>query len=452
MIAFARSYIIKGYGIRGRKEKILDLYSMLCKHISVDRDIQELDRLVVEDIRGEFERIDGIRLVNQAKVLRAMQEEGLAENHFAGTTGYGYGDTGRDVTDRVFARVFGGEDALVRVQMVSGTHALTTCFRAVLRPGDTVLSVTGKPYDTLEEVLGIRGDAPGNLKQFGITYRQVDLKDGRIDLEAVADKLDYSVKLILMQRSTGYDWRPALSIEDIKKAVEYIKELKSDVYFMVDNCYGEFLEEREPLEVGVDIAAGSLIKNPGGGIALTGGYIVGKKELVARAAAALTAPGLGKECGATLGITRSFLQGLFLAPHVVAEAVKGAVYASRIFERLGFPVSPGYRDRRSDIIQSIKFNSKEQLLSFCRGIQKGAPVDSFVTPYPWDMPGYGHQVVMAAGAFVQGSSIELSADAPIREPYYGYLQGGLTWDHMRLGVLITLQQMKNEGHIALIPS
>ena len=219
MIAFARSYIIKGYGIRGRKEKIVDLYSMLCKHISVDRDIQELDRLVVEDIRGEFERIDGIRLVNQAKVLRAMQEEGLAENHFAGTTGYGYGDTGRDVTDRVFARVFGGEDALVRVQMVSGTHALTTCFRAVLRPGDTVLSVTGKPYDTLEEVLGIRGNAPGNLKQFGITYRQVDLKDGRIDLEAVADKLDYSVKLILMQRSTGYDWRPALSIEDIKKAV-----------------------------------------------------------------------------------------------------------------------------------------------------------------------------------------------------------------------------------------
>ena len=276
----------------------------------------------------------------------------------------------------------------------------------------------------------------------------MDLKNGRIDLERVAEKMDYSVKLILMQRSTGYDWRPALSIEDIKKAVAYIKELKSDVYFMVDNCYGEFLEEREPLEVGVDIAAGSLIKNPGGGIALTGGYIVGKRELVARAAAAPPRRAW-QGVRATLGITRSLLA--FSGPHVVAEAVKGAVYASRVFERLGFPVSPGYRDRRSDIIQSIKFNSKEQLLSFCRGIQKGAPVDSFVTPYPWDMPGYGHQVVMAAGAFVQGSSIELSADAPIREPYYGYLQGGLSWDHMRLGVLITLQQMKNEGHIALIP-
>lgn len=436
------------YQTEGMKTQ-LDLYGRLGKYIEIDRDLQALDSIVVKEIGDEFERIDGVRLVNQAKVLKAMREEGLAESHFVGSTGYGYGDAGRDITDRIFARVFGGEDALVRVQMVSGTHALTTCLRAVLRPGDTVLSVTGRPYETLEEVIGIRGNAPGCFKEFGIGYSQLDLKEGRIDLEAVSGKIDNSVKLIFLQRSTGYDWRPSLSIADIEKAIAYIKGLKKDLIFMVDNCYGEFLEDREPLEAGADIAAGSLIKNPGGGLALTGGYIVGKKEFIDLAAAALTAPGLGKECGATLGITRSFLQGLFLAPHIVAEAVKGAVYASRVFERLGFEVSPRYRDGRSDIIQSIKFNSKEQLLSFCRGIQKGAPVDSHVTPYPWDMPGYGHQVVMAAGAFVQGSSIELSADAPIREPYYGYLQGGLTWDHMRLGVLITLQQMKTEGLISI---
>jgi len=433
---------------KGMKQ-ILDVYGMLEKYVSIDEGIRELDRKAIKDIRDEFERIDSIRLVNQAKVLSAMREEGLAENHFSGTTGYGYGDAGREITDRIFARVFGSEDALVRVQLVSGTHALTTCLRAVLRPGDTVMSVTGRPYDTLEEVLGIRGDAPGSLREFGVEYLQVNLRDGRVDLAGVKEKMTPSVKLIFIQRSTGYDWRQALSIADIDNTISYIKGLKNDLYFMVDNCYGEFLEEREPTAVGADIAAGSLIKNPGGGIALTGGYIVGKKELIGRAAAVLTAPGLGKECGATLGITRSFLQGLFLAPHVVAEAIKGAVYASRIFQSLGFEVSPEYGDRRSDIIQSIKFNSKEQLLSFCRGIQKGAPVDSFVTPYPWDMPGYGHQVVMAAGAFIQGSSIELSADAPMREPYYGYLQGGLTWDHLRLGVLITLQQMKEEGHIVL---
>jgi cystathionine beta-lyase family protein involved in aluminum resistance len=430
-------------------DRPVDVFGMLGKIIEIDGDIQRLDRLVAGEIREEFERIDNIRLINQAKVLNAMRQERLSESHFAGTTGYGYGDTGRDITDRIFARVFGSEDALVRVQMVSGTHALTTCFRGILRPGDTVLSVTGRPYDTLEEVLGIRGNAQGNLKEFGIGYIQTDLNNGRIDLKAVNEKMDDTVKLVFIQRSTGYDWRPALSISQIEKTIKHIKGLKNGLVFMVDNCYGEFLEEREPLEVGADIAAGSLIKNPGGGIAPTGGYIVGRKELVEQAAAALTTPGLDKKCGATLGITRLFLQGLFLAPHIVTEAVKGAVYASRVFQRLGFEVSPGYRDMRSDIIQSIKFKDKEQLISFCRGIQKGAPVDSFVTPYPWDMPGYGGQVIMAAGAFIQGSSIELSADAPIREPYYGYLQGGLTWDHMRLGVLITLQQMKDEGHINL---
>ncbi len=440
-------YIIKRYGTTGKDAAAVDVYKMLDEIIKVDNDIQRLDRLVSMEIREEFERIDNIRLINQAKVLSAMREERLSESHFSGTTGYGYGDTGREITDRIYARVFGSEDALVRVQMISGTHALATCFRGILRPGDTVLSVTGKPYDTLEEVLGIRGNAPGNLKEFGVDFRQVNLKNGRIDREGIRERLDDGIKLVFMQRSTGYDWRPALSIEDIKKTVKYIKGLKKNLIFMVDNCYGEFLEEVEPAAVGVDIAAGSLIKNPGGGIVPMGGYIVGTKELVEQSAAALTAPGLGRKAGATLGITRSFLQGLFLAPHVVAEAVKGAVYASRIFERLGFEVSPSYKDKRSDIIQSIKFDTKEQLLCFCRGIQKGAPVDSYVTPYPWEMPGYGHQVVMAAGAFIQGSSIELSADAPIKEPYYGYLQGGLTWDHLRLGVLITLQQMKEESHI-----
>ncbi len=422
---------------------------MLNRYITVDDKIRKLDEKAVADIAEQFERVNAVRLINQAKVLNAMRREGLAENHFSGTTGYGYGDTGREITDRIFARVFEGEDALVRVQLVSGTHALTTCFRAALLPGDRVLSITGKPYDTLEEVLGIRGEAQGNLREFGIEYSQLDLKDGHIDLEGVKNKLTPDVKLVLIQRSTGYDWRPAVSIKDIQRAIRHIKGLRKDLYFMVDNCYGEFLEHSEPSAVGADIVAGSLIKNPGGGIALTGGYIVGKKKLIERAAAALTAPGLGKECGATLGINRSFLQGLFLAPHVVAEAIKGAIYAAKIFHDLGFEVSPGPKDMRSDIIQSIKFHSKEQLLSFCKGIQKGAPVDSFVTPYPWEMPGYGHEVVMAAGAFVQGSSIELSADAPIREPYYGYLQGGLTWDHLRLGILITLQQMKEEGHIKL---
>ncbi|MBA1333953.1 MAG: Aluminum resistance protein [Firmicutes bacterium] len=422
--------------------KLMDL-------LKLDKKLVSLDRLAVRDIREQFERIDDIRLFNQAKVLRAMQEERLSDSHFAGTTGYGYGDSGRDVIDGIYARVFGGEDALVRVQMVSGTHALATCLRGLLRPGDELLSVTGRPYDTLEEVLGIRGSAPGNLREFGIGYSQVDLKDGSVDYEGIRRKISDNSKVVFLQRSTGYDWRPALSIRDVKSIVNCVRELKKDAVIMVDNCYGEFIEKLEPLQVGADIIAGSLIKNPGGGLAPAGGYIAGKRELVERCASALTAPGLGKKCGASLGMNRSILQGLFLAPHIVAEALKGAIYASRIFEILGFRVSPGYGEKRSDIIQSVEFENKEQLLSFCRGIQKGAPVDSFVTPYPWDMPGYGHQVVMAAGAFVQGSSIELSADAPIREPYYGYLQGGLTWDHTRLGVLMTLQQMKDEGHIII---
>ncbi len=415
--------------------------------LKLDKELVHLDRLTVKDIKEQFERIDHIRLFNQAKVLKAMQEERVSDSHFAGTTGYGYGDAGREAIDRIYARVFGGEDALVRMQFVSGTHALTACLKGILRPGDMVLSVTGKPYDTLEEVLGIRGSAPGNLREFGIGYRQVDLLNGRVNYDGIKTEITQDIRLVFMQRSTGYDWRPALSLDEIENIIKTVKGIRKDVICMVDNCYGEFLEKLEPPQVGADIIAGSLIKNPGGGLAPTGGYIVGKKELVEKAAAALTAPGLGKKCGATLGINRSFLQGFFLAPHVVSEALKGAVYASRIFEILGFRVSPRYNQDRSDIIQSIEFQTEEQLISFCRGIQKGAPVDSFVTPYPWDMPGYGHQVIMAAGAFIQGSSIELSADAPLRKPYYGYLQGGLTWDNTRLGVLATLQGMREEGHI-----
>lgn len=434
--------------IKGEDGKEMPKYN-LEELLDLDKELLQLDRLVVDEIKERLQDIDGTRLYNQAKVLKAMQEERLSDSHFPGTTGYGYGDMGREVIDRIFARVFGGEDALVRVQMVSGTHALTTCLRGLLRPGDTLLSVTGRPYDTLEEVIGIRGSSPGNLREFGINYRQVELVEGRIDYEGIKEKMGQDVKVVFLQRSTGYDWRPALSLKEIEKVIDFVKGLKKDVICMVDNCYGEFLERQEPLEVGADIIAGSLIKNPGGGLAPTGGYIAGKRKLVEQAAAALTAPGLGKKCGATLGINRLILQGFFLAPHIVGEALKGAIYASRIFERLGFKVSPGYREGRSDIIQSIEFQSEEQLISFCRGIQKGAPVDSFVVPYPWDMPGYGYKVIMAAGAFIQGSSIELSADAPIREPYYGYLQGGLTWDHTRLGVLITLQQMKKEGHIKI---
>jgi cystathionine beta-lyase family protein involved in aluminum resistance len=423
---------------------------MLQQLMGFDKDIIELDNLVVQDIQEQFDNIDQIRLYNQAKVLKAMQDERLSDTHFAGTTGYGYGDAGRDIIDRIFARVFGTDDAMVRVQMISGTHALSTCLRGILRPGDRILSITGRPYETLEEVIGIRGNAPGNLKEFGIEYDQVDLTvDGRIDLAAVTEKMGNRVRLVFLQRSTGYDWRPAVSIEDIKRAVDVVKGIIPEVVVMVDNCYGEFLERLEPTQVGVDIMAGSLIKNPGGGLAPTGGYIVGKDKLIELAASSLCAPGLGKKGGATMGVNRYYLQGLFLAPHVVSEAIKGAVYASRAFEMLGFKVSPRYNDKRSDIIQSIEFKTEDQLLCFCRGIQKGAPVDSHVTPYPWDMPGYGHKVIMAAGAFIQGSSIELSADAPVRRPYYGYLQGGLTWDHTRLGVMTALQQMKSQGHIDL---
>jgi cystathionine beta-lyase family protein involved in aluminum resistance len=400
----------------------------------------------LNDIQEVFSDIHNIREYNQIKVLRAMQEERISDAHFTNTTGYGYGDIGRDALERVYARIFKAEDALVRPQIVSGTHAITLALCGNLRPGDTLLSITGKPYDTLLQVIGIEGENTGSLKEYGVKYKQIELtNNGKIDVEEVVKTIseDTTIKMVEIQRSTGYGWRPSLLIDDIEEAIEAIKSVRSNIICFVDNCYGEFIDIREPIEVGADLAAGSLIKNIGGGIAPTGGYVVGKKEYVEQAAFRLTAPGLGKECGSTLGVVRLMFQGLFMAPHVTAEALKSAIYCSRLMELAGYEICPRYTEKRSDIIQAVKFGNSKDLINFCKGIQKGSPVDSFVECEPWDMPGYVSQVIMAAGAFVQGSSIELSADAPIREPYIAYLQGGLTFDHGKAGILVGLSNVLN---------
>lgn len=391
-----------------------------------------------------FKELDNIKMYNQLKVLDAMQKEKLSDAHFTFSTGYGYGDIGRDVIDKIYSRIFNTEDALVRPHIVSGTHAISLALQGVLRPGDTLMSITGTPYDTLLKVIGIKGEGYGSLKEFGINYKQVDLDDNyKIDIDEVLNQIknDDSIKMVSMQRSTGYGWRPSLSIEDIEKAIKSIKSSRPDIICFVDNCYGEFLETKEPTDSGADLVAGSLIKNIGGGIAPTGGYIVGKKDLIELISYRLTAPGLGKDCGSTFGVVRQMLQGLFLAPHITIEALKGAVFCSKIMELAGFEVSPKFNDRRSDIIQAIKFNDEKLLIDFCKGIQKGSPVDSFVECEPWDMPGYSDPVIMAAGAFIQGSSIELSADAPIRPPYIAYVQGGLTYEHSKIGIMRALSQI-----------
>lgn len=403
-----------------------------------------------ESLKDRFEAIDQVAEFNQLKVIKAMQESRVSDIHFAGTTGYGYNDLGRDTLEEVYAKAFHGEDALVRPQLISGTHALTVALSGNLRPGDEILSPVGKPYDTLEEVIGIR-DCVGSLKEFGITYRQVDLlEDGGFDFENIAKAVNERTKLVEIQRSKGYATRPTLSVERIGELIAFIKKIKPDVICMVDNCYGEFVETKEPTDVGADLIVGSLIKNPGGGLAPIGGYIVGKKDLVERAAYRLTAPGLGKEVGASLGVSQSLYQGLFLAPTVVAGALKGAVYAANLYERLGFAVVPNGSESRHDIIQSITFGTPEGVIKFCEGIQAAAPVDSFVTPEPWAMPGYDSDVIMAAGAFIQGASIELSADAPIKPPYAVYFQGGLTWYHAKLGILKSLQSLSDAG-VLMIP-
>lgn len=396
------------------------------------------------DVENEFKIYDEIREYNQLKVLKAFQEERISDNHFTNSTGYGYGDIGRDTLDLVYARIFNAEKALVRPHFVNGTHALGTALFGNLRPGDTILAVTGSPYDTLHSVIGISGeDNIGSLKEYGVNYKQVDLVDGKINIEKALEmiKEDESIKLIHMQRSTGYGFRNAFQVKELGEAIKTVKELREDLIVFVDNCYGEFIDIIEPTDVGADLIAGSLIKNIGGGIAPTGGYIVGKEKYVEQASYRLTVPGIGAECGCTFGVMKDFYQGLFLAPHVAIEALKGAIFCARIMELAGFEVLPKYNDKRSDIIQAIKFNDKEKLIKFCKGVQYASPIDSFVECEPWAMPGYSDEVIMAAGAFIQGSSIELSADAPIREPYIAYLQGGLTFDHAKIGVLIALNNI-----------
>ncbi|HAT4289277.1 TPA: methionine gamma-lyase family protein [Clostridium perfringens] len=396
------------------------------------------------DVENEFKIYDEIREYNQLKVLKAFQEERISDNHFTNSTGYGYGDIGRDTLDLVYARIFNAEKALVRPHFVNGTHALGTALFGNLRPGDTILAVTGSPYDTLHSVIGISGEENiGSLKEYGVNYKQVDLVDGKINIKKALEiiKDDESIKLIHMQRSTGYGFRNAFQVKELGEAIKAIKELREDLIVFVDNCYGEFIDIIEPTDVGADLIAGSLIKNIGGGIAPTGGYIVGKEKYVEQASYRLTVPGIGAECGCTFGVMKDFYQGLFLAPHVAIEALKGAIFCARIMELAGFEVLPKYNDKRSDIIQAIKFNDKEKLIKFCKGVQYASPIDSFVECEPWAMPGYSDEVIMAAGAFIQGSSIELSADAPIREPYIAYLQGGLTFDHAKIGVLIALNNI-----------
>lgn len=416
---------------------------LLKNFYDLDDDTFNLSNDVMEDIKCRFEEIKEIREYNQYKVLKAMQESNLSDNHFNWTTGYGYNDIGREKIEEIYSKVFNTEDAIVRPIIVNGTHALTLCLQGIVRPGDEILSVTGKPYDTLEGVIGIR-EEKGSLKEFGVTYNQVDfLENGEVDLEGIKEKINDKTKLVMIQRSKGYSWRKSLTIEDIKEVIETVKSIKPEVVVMVDNCYGEFIETKEPTDVGADIMAGSLIKNPGGGLALTGGYIVGKQELVELISYRLTSPGIGKECGLTFGTSRTVLQGFFMAPYVVSQALMGAIFCARMFEKLGYDVLPKYDDLRSDIIQCVRLNSADEVISFCQGIQAAAPVDSFVKPEPWPMPGYDSEVIMAAGAFIQGSSIELSADAPIKPPYNVYFQGGLTFDHSKMGTLKAYQYMKN---------
>lgn len=401
----------------------------------------EIGQQIENKLSERFAQIDRVSEYNQLKVLRAMQENRVSAEHFSATTGYGYDDAGRDTLEKVYASVFCGESALVRAQLASGTHALAVALFGNLRPGDELFSPVGKPYDTLEEVIGIRS-SKGSLAEYGVTYRQADLKeDGAFDFDAIRQNITEKTKLVTIQRSKGYATRPTLSVDRIGELISFIKGIKPDVICMVDNCYGEFVEEKEPLEVGADMMVGSLIKNAGGGLAPIGGYIVGTKECIDNASYRLFAPGVGKEIGANLGINRSLYQGLFMAPTVVAAALKGAIFAANIYESFGFLCHPNATESRHDIIQAITFGKAQGLQAFCEGIQAAAPVDSYVRPEAWDMPGYDSPVIMAAGAFISGSSIELSADGPMKEPYVAYFQGGLTWHHAKVGILFSLQKL-----------
>lgn len=417
--------------------------------MGISNEVYHFGKEILEGLKERFEKIDEVAEYNQMKVLNAMQQCKVSDVHFAATTGYGYNDLGRDTLEEVYAKVFHTEDAIVRPQLVSGTHALAVALSSQLRPGDELLSPVGKPYDTLEEVIGIR-ESVGSLAEYGVKYRQVDLlEDGSFDWENIRKAISDKTKMVTIQRSKGYQTRPTLSVERIGELIKFVKEIKPDIICMVDNCYGEFVETIEPTDVGADMCVGSLIKNPGGGLAPIGGYIVGRKDCIERAAARLTSPGLGKEVGASLGVISSFYQGFFLAPTVTAGALKGAIFAANVYEKLGYGVVPNSTESRHDIIQAVTFGTPEGVIEFCKGIQAAAPVDSYVVPEPWAMPGYDSDVIMAAGAFVQGSSIELSADAPIKPPYAVYFQGGLTWNHAKFGILMSLQKLMEANIVTL---
>lgn len=417
--------------------------------LGVSDQVLRFGQEVLEGLTDQFRHIDQVAEFNQAKVIAAMQKNRVNATHFNLSTGYGYDDEGRDNLERVYADCFGAEAALVRPQITCGTHALALALGANLLPGDELLSPVGGPYDTLEEVIGIR-PSPCSLKEYGVSYRQVDLlPDGGFDYDGIRAAINEKTKLITIQRSKGYATRPSYSVEEIGRLIAFCKECKPDVLCMVDNCYGEFVETQEPTNVGADMVVGSLIKNLGGGLAPTGGYICGRKSCIERCAYRLSAPGLGREVGANLGLLTSFYQGLFLAPTVVSSAVRGAVFAAGCYEKLGFRVVPGSGETRRDIIQAVELGSREAMVAFCKGIQSAAPVDSYVTPEPWAMPGYESEVIMAAGAFVQGASIELSADGPIRPPYAVYFQGGLTWFHAKLGILMSIQKLLDAGIIEM---
>ena len=428
------------------KNKEMTLKDSILKLLAEEFEVSEKTLDFVEkaenEVREIFESLDEIMQYNQYKVLAAFQKNKVSDVHFAWNTGYGYNDMGREIIERVYADIFKTEAALVRPLIVSGTHALSLTLCGVLRPGDELIYVTGKPYDTLEEVIGIRGEGAGSLAEFGITYKQIELlKNGQIDLDAVKSAISHKTKMISIQRATGYSERPAISLDSIEKCAKLVKSINPDIVMMADNCYGEFLDIIEPTQIGIDIMAGSLIKNPGGGLALSGGYVVGRRDLIEKVSYRMTSPGIGDECGLMFGQTRSILQGLFVAPKTVNAALKGAVLCAKVFENLGYEVFPSYDAKRSDIIEAVKLNSEEALCAFAEGIQMAAPIDAHVTPLPWDMPGYEDKVIMAAGAFVQGSSIELSADGPIREPYTIYFQGGLTYEHSKFGVIKALDNM-----------
>ena len=427
----------------------IDIKDMYINNLGISSEVYDYSEKIITELEERFKEIDKIAEYNQLKVLSAMQKNRVSEMHLNGSSGYGYNDDGRDTLEQIYADIFKTEAALVRPQIMCGTHALNVALAGNLRPGDELLSPVGKPYDTMDEIIGIR-PSKGSLSEYGVTYRQVDLlSDGSFDYENIAKAINDKTKLVTIQRSKGYAQRPTLSVKKIGELIKFIKNIKPDVICMVDNCYGEFVELTEPSEVGADMVVGSLIKNPGGGLAPCGGYIAGTKECIEQAAYRLSSPGLGKEVGATLGVNRSFYQGLFLAPTVVAGAVKGAVFAANAYEKLGFNVIPNSTESRHDIIQSVELKTEDGLIAFCKGIQSAAPVDSYVTPEPWAMPGYDSDVIMAAGAFVQGSSIELSADGPLREPYAAYFQGGLTWNHAKFGIMMSMQKMFEKGLINL---